>query len=211
MSSKNAAAQFNALQQLAQAETEVNGDANGWTQMALASHPAVQPQIDINECPFAKMSEVLKGLADAGVILPVRDFLALTVKSANFDLVEAVTSALPNVFAKLATEEDIVSTLENNQFYPADTASSAVRLWAEKVAHTHSILNSNVERRAYVAALRNVTPTKLTTEKRASTSAETALAKHYALYKIAAFAVAAEKYRNTLLTANHCVLQNYVT
>lgn len=211
MSSKNAAAQFNALQQLTQAESEVNIGGAGWTQIALASSPDVQPRLDINEYPFAKMSEVLRGLTDAGVILPVRDFLALTVKSANFDLVAAVTNALPNMFAKLANEEDIVSTLENNPFYPAEIASSAVRLWAEKVAHTHSILSTNVERRAYTAALRNVTPASFTTEKRSSTVAETALAKHYALYKIAAFASINEKYQSNLLTANHCVLQNYVT
>lgn len=211
LATKRAAQQFTALQQLAQAEQECVNNSAGWAQVALASHPDVQPAIDVNNCPFAKMAEVLRGLADAGVILPVKDFLALTVKSANVDLVEAVTNALPNVFSKLAAEEDIGSTLENNKFYPADSASDTVRLWAEKVARTHSTLTSNIEKRAYLAAIRNVKPVQLTTEKRASTNAETALAKHYALYKIAAFAAASEKYRNNLLTANHCVLQNYVT
>jgi hypothetical protein len=208
---KRAAEQFAALQQLAQAEQECVNNANSWTQVALASHPAVQPQLDVNNCPFAKMAEVLRGLSDAGVILSVRDFLALTVKSANVDLVEAVTSALPNIFSKLAADEDVVTLLETNKFYPADNASSAVRLWAEKAAKTHSLLVGNVEKRAYLAAIRNVKPVKPQTEKRASTTAENALAKHYALYKIAAFATAGEKYRNNLLTANHCVLQNYVT
>jgi hypothetical protein len=157
------------------------------------------------------MAEVLRGLADAGVILSVRDFLALTVKSANVKLVDAVTYALPNIFSKLAAEEDIGSTLETNKFYPAEGASESVRLWAEKVATTHSTLTPNIEKRAYLAAIRNVKPTKPETEKRASTNAEIALAKHYALYKIAAFAAASEKYQNNLLTANHCVLQNYVT
>lgn len=208
---KQAAQQFNALQQLVQAEQECVNNSSGWTQVALAAHPAVQPPLDVNACPFAKMAEVLRGLADAGVILSVRDFLALTVKSANVDLVEAVTNALPNVFSKLAADEEIGSILENNKFYPADSASDTVRLWAEKVARTHSTLTNNIEKRAYLAAIRNVKPVQTQTEKRASTNAETALAKHYALYKIAAFAAASEKYRNNLLTANHCVLQNYVT
>jgi len=211
MATKRASQQFTALQQLAQAEQECVNNSAGWTQVALASHPALQPAIDVNNCPFAKMAEVLRGLSDAGVILNVRDFLALTVKSANVDLVEALTNALPNVFSILAAEEDIGSTLESNKFYPADSASDTVRLWAEKVARTHSALTSNIEKRAYLAAIRNVKPVKFQTEKRASTNAETALAKHYALYKIAAFAAASEKYRNNLLTANHCVLQNYVT
>jgi hypothetical protein len=209
--SKKAAQQMQALQQLMQAEQELNTNQGGWLQTTLSANPAVQPPIDVNAAPFAKMAEVLRGLADAGVILSVRDFLALTVKSANVDLVGAVTNALPNVFSKLAAEEDIASTLENNKFYPADNASSAVRLWAEKVAATHSILAPQVEKRAYLAAIRNITPATMQHEKRASSEAETALAKHYALYKIAAFAAASEKYRNTLLTANQCVLQNYVT
>lgn len=209
--SKRAAQQFSALQQLAAAEQEALYANNGWAQLSLASNPEVQPPLDVNTCPFAKMAEVLRGLADAGVVLSVRDFLALTVKSANVELVDAVANALPNVFSKLAAEEDITSLLENNKFYPADNASGAVRLWAEKVATTHSMLANNVEKRAYLAAIRNVKPLQVQTEKRASTDAESALAKHYALYKIAAFAAAREKYRNNLLTANHCVLQNYVT
>jgi hypothetical protein len=211
MASKRAAQQFNALQQLAQAEQELGGDPAGWAQMALATHPAVQPNLDVTDCQFAKMAEVLKGLADAGVILSVKDFLSLTVKSANTDIVDAVTNALPNIFTKLAAEDDIVSALENNRFFPAENASTTVRLWAEKTAHTHGMLAGQIEKRAYLAAIRNVQPSTLSTEKRASGAAESALAKHYALYKIAAFAVASEKYRNNLLTANHCVLQNYVT
>jgi hypothetical protein len=209
--SKRAAQQLRALQQLAAAEQELVNKNAGWTQTALASHPGVQPTLDVNSCPFAKMAEVLRGLADAGVILPVRDFLALTVKSANVDLVSAVTHALPNIFSKLAAEEDIVSSLENNKFYPADNASPAVLLWAEKAATTHSVLAPQVEKRAYLAAIRNLKPANIQQEKRACGTAETALAKHYALYKIAAFAAASEKYRNNLLTANQCVLQNYVT
>lgn len=209
--SKRAAHQLTALQQLAQAEQELSHAPTGWTCTAMASHRGVQPALDVNDCPFAKMSEVLRGLADAGVVLPVRDFLALTVKSANVELVNAVTNALPNIFSKLAAAEDIVSLLENNKFYPADYASAAVRLWAEKVASTHSVLTPQVERRAYLAAIRHLEPAPLQHEKRACSNAETSLAKHYALYKIAAFAAASEKYRNNLLTANQCVLQNYVT
>lgn len=209
--SKRAAQQMVALQQLAQAEQELNAINNGWTQTSLACNPGVQPDLDVNSCPFAKMAEVLRGLADAGVVLSVKDFLALTVKSANVELVNAITNALPNIFSKLAAEEDIVSSLENNKFYPADNASTTVRLWAEKVAATHSMLAPNIEKRAYLAAIRNLKPATIQQEKRACSNAETALAKHYALYKIAAFAAASEKYRNNLLTANQCVLQNYVT
>jgi hypothetical protein len=208
---KRAQLQLEALTQLVAAEKLASGDAVGWPQTALASNPAVQPAIDVNSCPSVKMSEVLRGLVDAGVILPLRDFLALTVKSADAKLVSAVAYALPNVFSKVANDADVVALLENNVYYPADAAATGVRVWAEKVAHTHSVLPNNVEKRAYLAALRDVRSIQFPCEKQASGKAETTLAQHYALYKIAAFAAICEKYGNAWLTANHCVLQNYVT
>lgn len=209
--SKKAAQQFAAVQELAHAEAEVDADFNAWPQLALSANPAVQDKFDVNGSSFAKISEALKGLADAGVILPVREFLELTVKTANDDLVASVCAALPNIFSKLAADENVTALLETNSFFPASAASQSVRLWAEKVARTRSSLKPNIEKRAYLAALRSVTPTSFSIEKRACTTAENNLAKHYALYKIAALAVAREKYSKSLLTANHCVLQNYIT
>lgn len=209
--SKAASAQYAALCKLAAAEREVVNNSDAWAQVALASATNVQPPIDVNGPSFAKIAEVLRGLADAGVILSPRDFLSLTVKSSNDSLVYAVTRALPDIFSTLEKEADIIDTLENNKFYPADYASERVKQWAEKVACTRSLLTKQVEKRAYLAAIRNVKPVNISMEKRSSSVAETALAKHYALYKIAAFAIASAKYQNNLLTANHCVLQNYVT
>ena len=208
--SKAAGQQYAALCKLAAAEQELVNNSEGWAQMLLASHSNVQPSIELNGRPFAKMAEVFRGLADAGVILSLRDFLSLTVKSANDALVDAVSSALPNIFSKLVKEADVVETLENNAFFPADYASETVRVWAEKVACTRSLVTRNVEKRAYLAAIRGVKPAEFSLEKRASGVAENTLAKHYALYKIAAFAAASEKYQNNLLTANHCVLQNHI-
>jgi hypothetical protein len=206
---KVAQTQVEALNQLVLAEQM---GANNWSQTALASDRGVQPAIDVSGCPSVKIAEVLRGLADAGVILPLRDFLALTVKSADDRLVTAVAAALPNVFSKIADDDNVVSMLENNDYLPATAASGAVRVWAEKLAHTHSVLPHNVEKRAYTAALRNIQASDFTYSKQASvSSAETALAQHYGLYKIAAFAAICEKYGNNLLTANHCVLQNYIT
>lgn len=203
-------AQLAALTQLTQVEKNAAVEGN-WAQTILSAAAEVQPPIDTNNAPSGKIAEVLRGLADAGVILPVRDFLALTVKSANAKLISAVVYALPNVFSKLANDPDVVSLLESNMFLPANSAPPSVRVWAEKVAHTHSVLPVNVEKRAYLAALRNVQAVEFPSDKQASGKAETALAQHYALYKIAAFASICEKYGNNWLTANHCVLQNYVT
>lgn len=206
--SKKASLQLAALQLLMQAET--SQAANEWTKVALASAPSVQPALDLSACASVKMAEVLRGLADAGVVLPLRDFLALTVKTANDNLVHAAAKALPGIFSKLADDVDIIAKLDNNAYYPASSATTSVRLWAEKVAQTHSVLPSHVEKRAYLAVIRNTQVNDIPCEKQASGSAETALAQHYALYKIAAFATICEKYGNNLLTANHCVLQNYI-
>lgn len=213
--SKTVASQLAALEKLAAAEA-TNGlgtedAARSFTQAALAAAPSVQPPIDFGACEGVKLAEVLRGLADANVVLPLRDFLALTVKSAAEDLVRSVSAALPGVFGALYSEPDIVTTLQNNPYNLASAAAPKTRLWAEKVASTHSILPREVEKRAYTAALRNVTPVAFPTTKQTSNGAAAALARHYALYKIASFSVVNEKNLNCWLTANQCVLQNYVT
>lgn len=206
--SKRASVQLEALALLVQAETA--NDTSEWTKTALASSLEVQPLVTGAPCPQVKLADALCGLAEAGVILPLRDFLELTVKSASQELVGSVAAALPNIFSKIANDVDVTSLLENNVYYPARSTTTAVRVWAEKVAHTHSVLPNNVAKRAYLAAIRNVRPTSFTYEKQATGNAQATLAQHYALYKLAAFSVICEKYGNNLLTANHCVLQNYI-
>lgn len=201
-------AQFEALNLLAAGEK--HAAAGGWAQVALASAPVVQPAIDPASCEHIKLSEALCALADAGVVLPPRDFLMLTVKSADATLVGAVVNALPDIFSKLAGDANVVHKLENNIYRPSRSASAAARVWAEKVALTHSVLPENVEKRAYLAALRGAELAPFSYEKQASSAAEVTLAEHYALYKLAAVATICEKYGNNWLTTNHCVLQNYV-
>lgn len=208
-SAKKINAQLDALQTLAAAEKAAHATKMaGWSQMAAAA--AVQERINTAEAQFFKAAEMFKALADCGVILSLRDFLGITVKTASDKLVEAVAAALPNIFEKLANDPRIIDDLADNPFYPAYAAPVNVRVWAEKVAHSHSLLHNNIEKRAYTAALRGVAPKTTTPYSKPIGAAEEALAKHYALYKVAAFAVATEN-PNNLLTADHCVLQNYVT
>lgn len=209
--SAKVAAQLATLEKLAAAEAQINADPAAWSQVALASAAAVQPPLDLSGFDGVKLAEVLQGLTEANVILPLRDFLALTVKSASTDLVQSVSAALPGMFAKLAGEPDIVTTLENNPYNLAGAASVKTRLWAEKAASTHSILPHDVEKRAYLAVLRNAPVVNFPHEKRAGSGAAEALARHYALYKLASFSSLNEKNKNCWLTAKQCVLQNYVT
>lgn len=205
------AAQLAALDKLAAAESAAIHEPRAWTQVALASAANVQPAINFAPCENVKLAEVLRALADAGVVLPVREFLSLTVKAASEDLVRSVASELDGVFGKLAGDPDIVTALENNAYLPAPAAPTPVRVWAEKVAVTHSVRPHAVEKRAYQAALRDVRAFERVKESRSGLTASSALARQYAFYKIAAYASLNEKYGNCWLTANHCVLQNYVT
>jgi hypothetical protein len=209
---KQATNQLNALRMLALAEQEIAQNNSKWAQVALASNEAVQPPIDVAACPSVKIAGVFRALADAGIVLPLRDFLSLTVKTANDTLVYSVAAELPGIFNKLAADEDAaIALFENNRYTPDTSAPTAVHLWASRLATTHSIMPSNVEKRAYLAAIRNVSAADFPNEKQAGSKAGAELAKHYALYKIAALATICEKYGNNWLTANHCVLQNYIT
>jgi hypothetical protein len=210
-SSRHLVAQLDALEKLSAAELAAAGTQHGWTQLALASSSAVQPPLQFAALEQVKLAEALRALGDAGVVLPVRDFLGLVgIKYANDELVSAVTAELDGVFSKLASDPDIASTLENNAFSPADAAPMRARMWAETVALTRNIHPHAVEKRAYQAALRDVRAPELVRQKSAGARAATALARQYAFYKIAAYAAVNEKYGNCWLTANHCVLQNYI-
>ena len=209
--SYKAASQLETLEKLAIAESNAINDPRGWTQVALASSPVVQPPVDFSACENVKLAEVLRAMADAGVILPVREFLSLTLKTASAEMVRAVTASLDGIFTKLSSDPDVVATLETNAYVPAAAASNKARIWAEKVALTHGVRPHDVETRAYRAAIRDVRNVELVREKSASNTAAAALAQQYALYKIAAFTTLTKKYGNCWLTANHCVLQNYVT
>jgi hypothetical protein len=210
-------AQLIALEKLAAAE-QLSNIAWFLNQAMLASAATVQEALNPAEIENAKLAEVLCALSDAGVVLPVKDFLAITVKAAEAGLVNSVIESLPGVFSKISEEADVVSSLEQNPYNFGYAASPRVRMWAEKVAATRSVLPQDVEKRAYLAVLRNTEvpvineTTKQQLIKNAAnvTPAVNALARHYALYKIAAFAGFMKKYDADGLTAPYCVMQNYV-
>lgn len=212
---KSVQSQLGALAKLAAAERNLEETDTDLKLVALASHPAVQQEIEGIDCSSAKMASVFRGLSDAGVMLSLKDFLTLTIKSANDALLHAVSAALPGIFSELEKQADIVDDLEGNIFYPANHAPLATHVWAEKVAASRSFLPKEIEKRARLAAVRGATADislqKLGSANEQSGTPEKALAKYYALYKIATFASVNEKYPENLLTPAYCVLQNYIT
>jgi hypothetical protein len=212
-----ARAQLIALEKLAAAEQMVAHNAESWARIALAHSEQVQPKLNYGELEQIKLAEAVKALSDSGVILSVSDFLDLTVQNSNTKLATAISAALPNIFTELASAPDIVSNLAKNSYNPTYTASPRAKLWAEKIAVTRSVLPKDLEKRAYLAAIRlganaPVTPKFQPRTKSAATNndAINALARHYALYKIAAFTEFMKKYDADGLTATYCVMQNYV-
>jgi hypothetical protein len=212
--SDNVRAQLIALEKLSAAE-QLPVSQSIWTQVALAAADAVQPELPAN-CDNVKIAEVVRALSDAGVILSLKDFLSLTVKAGGAELAGSVAAALPGMFNKIAEEQDLLLTLEQNAYNPAYTATHRTRVWAEKIAVTRSVMPADIEKRAYLAAIRtsqsghaalNTLQSKTATT---NNSAAISLARHYALYKISAFAAFMKKYDGDGLTAPYCVMQNYV-
>jgi hypothetical protein len=207
-------AQLNALEKLAQAEATLTSDM--FIKTALAEAGVVCEPLNYAEVATAKLPDVFRALTDAAVVLNPRDFLGLTVKTANAELLSAVTGALPGIFGKLAADPDIVSSLEQNAYNPSYAAGAKLNAWAQKIAATKSILPKAVEKRAYLSVLREtpaVNPASFQTMTKSAqnnNAAVNALARHYAMYKIAAFAEIMKKHDEIGLTAPYCVMQNYV-
>lgn len=206
--------QLAALEKLAEAEQQINDTL--WVKTALAAAANVCEPLALNEITDSRMSDVFRALADADVVLPPGDFLRLTVKTATADLLHLVVNALPDMFTKLAADPDIVSSLEQNAYNPSYAAGARLNTWAQKVAATKSILPKAVEKRAYLAVLRE-TPVvdqaafqNMTKNAHSTNAAVNALARHYAMYKIAAFSEIMKKCADVGLTAQYCVMQNYV-
>jgi len=206
--------QLSALEKLAQAEAGLT--AGDYVKTALAEDSAVCAEIKTSAVSAYPLGDVLRALADAAVILPPADFFNLTVKSAGAELLAAVNSALPGVFIKMAADPNIVSSLAQNAYNPSYAAGDKLNAWAQKVAATKSVLPKAVEKRAYLAVLRETKPrspetfSAMTKQSANNSAAVNALARHYAMYKIAAFAEIVKKHDAFGLTAPYCVMQNYV-
>lgn len=208
--SNNLRSQIVALEKLAAADrTLEHVPCDHWHHVKLASAargPLPHPQ------DRTKISEIFKAAADVGVIFPLREFLGMVTRQSDSSFVEKVAAALPGVFAALADDPAIFERLESNPYTPATTASAATKMWAVKIASDYSVLPQDTQRRAFRAALQNVSLTdfvpQVKSAKVESNSAAVTLAKQYALYKVAAYAAFCENFGDTCLTAAQCIMQN---
>lgn len=165
-----------------------------------------------------KAAAAFRALADHNVLLPVRDFLRLTLDNDSEKLasvVEIVPDLLPGVFNRLtSTQQLFKSALQtNNLFIPSQKVASATqREWAKKLAADYSVAPDDVRRRVTLSAIRNMSQPTLLKQATYKTALDSRLANKlagdYALYKLAYLA-----YKNIELpfTRELVVLHNYIS
>lgn len=163
---------------------------------SLAFAPSVQaPLCELPDLQShtEKLARSLRALADARVVLPLRDFLAVMVGDVK-TAVETAAQVAPYVtgaYGDLLDGGEAAFT--DNPFLPTKgLVGHAQRQWAEKLAATYGLGQEVARRRVAMAAIRGEQPSwnnvirNPAMEK--SAGAIRAMARQYALYKIAALA-----------------------
>lgn len=181
------------------ADLEKAMDSTEDAHVKLAFSPKVQETLDLNpmgEVGTQKFAGALKALANAGAILTLEDFLAITapaeLRATLKSAASQVRQALPFVFRKLASREDLVELLEHPfAVSPAAVPSLEQKHWAAKVAKSRCCCECNLSKRASLAVLRGEKmPVNKPLIKQASEDIVVGqLAEKYALYQLATLAV----------------------
>jgi hypothetical protein len=188
--------------------------------LAIAFAPVEQPPVDLE--PLGKVGSHrlprgLSALAQEKVALPVKDFLRLLLgadesKAASYS--ESVSARLPGVYNRLISCGDLERDIRENPFRPStELAPTSQRQWASKLASDFSVSPGRVQQRAALQSIRGTTIPTIRlqpSEKRAEATGEAdeALARCYALYKLAFLNAQTD---NVTLTAELTILQNYVS
>lgn len=166
--------------------------------VAFDSTPLVLASIGLDNSHNAPRG--LTALADAGIILSLRDYGAMHKVAAED--VAAAAGSMRGIYSRMAREEVIPSTVyELNK-----AATEKDRYAAHRVARTHGLSKSAVDSRAISGSLRD---SNSTFEKSAAaTPAGDRLAEEYAGYQVAALIRAAETRSDFGDLAVHTICQN---
>ena len=187
-------------------------------ELARAFSRQVQDSVDLSplgDIGTVKFASGLSALANQKIVLPLRDFLRLTLDEGSekyATAVDEVPLALPGVYNRLISSGDLEGALWSNPYAPSQGLAPAIqRTWAQKLAEDLSLDRTLVRRRAAKSAIYSFDmPTVLhkvaTDQAEWSGGAET-LAHHYALYKLAFLAC---QDQDVPLTTELIVMQNQV-
>jgi len=155
-------------------------------QPALTSIPDLQSHTE-------KLAYTCRALADEQIVLPVRDFLAIMLGDPKLaaDTAQSVVPFVSQAYDNLLGDGE--SAFAGNPFNPSNRPVPQVtKQWATKIAADYSLSRSAINRRIILASIRGAQPKLINVNSRStmekSASAIRALAKQYALYKIAALA-----------------------
>lgn len=177
-----------------------------------AFSPDVQPALDFSLLGAdpghpEKVATALCALADAAIILPLRDFAGLTKKA---DLGEKAAQCLPGAYGRMIADGTLEWCVAHNPFSLLE-ASVPLRqkIAAAELTRRFSLAQDCVVERAQLSALRTSTEPGRALTKTAGAGPEAeSLARAYALYKLAALARIAEFDDVFALTATLALHQN---
>lgn len=215
-------AQLKVAQALAAADTQIRAAFSQVDQsMSRAFDRDMQPGGLLESFQkTAQMTQHTWGMLAGRLCLPVDEFLSLATgtpvekQAARAVQVEA---ALPGVYSRMMKEADFEQQLLSNPYLPGYSGIPAgwyaLQKWAQQYEPTYSIQHSFVHERAALAAVQGVGPRQMAKQASAGNVSEAAeaLARQYALYKIACVTVATSQRKHEVqLTSRLAVLQNCV-
>lgn len=157
-----------------------------------------------------RLGEAMQALTRAKIAMPVEGFVEMISRGAGKSAAAAaVRACLPGIYTRLLRSGELAGLAESSPFSPAeDLAPLAVRRWAEKKAAAYSLDKDLADRRVYRSALYHDRPSARPYVAQARPAE--AVAKHYAMYKLAFLHGLPADDADGDLTLRLCVVQNYV-
>lgn len=181
----------------------------------------VQPAADFSRFGPAlleKLGAVMTALADRKVVLPLRDFAAMTGRAR---LAKAAADRVPGAATRMAADGTLEPRMAKCAYVPAEgPVPVAVRAAADSLARTHSLEKQAVWDRVVISALRgDAAPSIVSGNKAAADGAVVSgnkaeaedLARDYCCYKAAALRHIAASDDDFVLTARFAATQNLVS
>ena len=162
-----------------------------------AFDPRMQPSVDwdsliepsVPELRHTKVANFLAALADEKIILPLREFAALTKQAETLD-----QTSLSGIYGRMLASGSLETKLLSNRYTLGDCVPGGrEKRAAAQLRRDYSLGQSAVLTRCQLSQLRGHDVPARTHVKQAADAAPTALAEDYATYKLAALMRIAEE------------------